>query len=64
MPIILDCINNFCAISGQKISLQKSCIAFSRGVEASVANRISSISRMPVVTKHGRYLGIVQLWDV
>ena len=58
MSIILDCINTFYAISGQKISLQKSFIAFSRGMEASVADRISSIFGLLVVTKLDRYLGI------
>ena len=58
IKIILDCFDSFCTISGQKVSLNKSSIAFSTDVDAEVATRIAYISKIPVVPKLDKYLGI------
>ena len=47
----------FCAASGQKISLIKSSIAFSTGVDEEMAQKISSASRIPMKAQLDKYLG-------
>ena len=42
---------------GQKISLQKPNIAFSKGVDIEVAKEISNMAWIPITSDQGRYLG-------
>ena len=58
IKIIMNCLNNFCAASGQKISLHKSTIAFSSGVDIAVAQKISNISGISIKPHLEKYLGI------
>ena len=58
IKIILDRLDSFCTISSQKVSLNKSSIAFSTDVDAEVAVRIADISKIPAVPKLDEYLGI------
>ena len=58
IKIILDRLDSFCTIASQKVSLNKSSIAFSTDVDAEVAVRIADISKIPVVPKLDKYLGI------
>ena len=58
IDVILNCLDKFCAISGHKVSLNKSSIAFSSSVDPAVASRISDTSEIPIVSKLEKYLGI------
>ena len=55
--IVMECLNLFCAMSGQRISLQKSNIAFSKGVHKEEALEISSVAGIPPTSDLGLYLG-------
>ena len=55
---IMECLEKFYIIYGQKVSLQKPSIAFSRNVKEDVTKRISEISKISVTTKLEKYLGI------
>ena len=54
----MERLEKFCSISGQKVNLQKSSIAFSRNVKEDVAKRISEISKISVTTKLEKYLDV------
>ena len=58
IKIIVNCLNNLCATSGQKISLHKSTIAFSSGVDKVIAQKISNILRISIKPHLEKYLGI------
>ena len=55
MEAIMDCLNSFCISFGQKISPQKYNMAFSAGVDETLALRISALSKIPITTKMGKY---------
>ena len=57
IQIIMECLNLFCSMSGQKVSLKKSSIFFSKGVEKTMVEKISNISKIPITTKRDKYLG-------
>ena len=58
---IMDCLNLFCSASGQKISLQKSNIFFSRGVEERTATNITVFAQINSKTSLDKYLGTPSL---
>ena len=58
MSTVVECLNEFCNISSQQVSLQKSSLYFSRGVDDALAERIALIAQIPITTDLGKYLGI------
>ena len=58
MEVILDCLRCFYSLSGQKISLQKYSITFSKGVDATLTNEIFGIAGIPIASQLGKYLGV------
>ena len=56
--VIKDCLDRFCAASGQKVSLAKSTIYFSPNVPTSVQQDISTNLGMLVTEDLGIYLGM------
>ena len=58
IEIIIHCLNNFCALAGQKINLQKSNIAFSVGVDETMNRKISAYSKIPITSRLDKYLGV------
>lgn len=52
------CLDKFEAISGQRVSLQKSQIHFSRNVKPEVARKISQIAGIEQTDDLGKYLGV------
>ena len=54
----MDCLDRFCSESGQKISLHKSSIAFSRDTKEETAMKISTVAKIPITANLGKYLGI------
>ena len=61
MQVMLNCLNIFCNISGQKVNFSKSSLYVSRNVENSLANQLSSMSGIPLTTDLGMYLGMPSL---
>ena len=57
MSTIEECLNELCLIYGQKVSLQKSNLFFSRGVDKARAEKIASIAQIPITTDLGKYIG-------
>ena len=53
----MECLETFCSMSGQKVSLQKSCICFSKGVSHNEASTIAHIAGVPITCNMGWYLG-------
>ena len=56
--VIMDCMNTFCAASGKKISLLKSSIAFSSGVDEAMTQKISCVSGIPIKSHLEKYLRV------
>nr|KYP65495.1 hypothetical protein KK1_011731 [Cajanus cajan] len=56
--VIQACLDNFCASSGQKVSLEKTKIFFSKNVPHTVRNDISSALSFQRTENLGKYLGI------
>ena len=48
IKVIMNCMNTFCVVSSQKLSLHKSSIAFSFEVDKVAAHKISTISGIPI----------------
>ncbi|XP_031111969.1 uncharacterized protein LOC116015942 [Ipomoea triloba] len=53
-----NCLRAFCAASGQKVSLPKSSVFFSRNTNPDLQQRISETLGMLVVSDMGKYLGV------
>lgn len=55
---IAQCLDRFSKASGQKVSLSKSQIYFSKNVDGEEARKISDIAGIPASTNLGKYLGV------
>lgn len=55
---MLQCIQHFCAASGQKINLQKTKIYFSKGVHFTRQMEMSSRMGVGLTGDLGKYLGV------
>nr|KYP48048.1 LINE-1 reverse transcriptase isogeny [Cajanus cajan] len=58
VEIIKTCLDLFCASSGQKVSLEKTRIYFSKNVNHSIREEISSTFGYQCIDNLGKYLGI------
>ncbi|KAL6140699.1 hypothetical protein ACLB2K_058995 [Fragaria x ananassa] len=56
--IMKCCMDTFCNLSGQSVSLEKSMVYCSPNVSSDLANRISSICGSPITEDLGVYLGM------
>jgi len=59
--VVSDCLQRFCAMSGQKISHEKSWILFSPNVNTLEAEPIKEALGIPFMEDLGKYLGISTL---
>lgn len=59
--IIKECLETFCAASGQRINHAKSKILFSTNPSQSEAETISDIIEIPITEDLGKYLGVPTL---
>ena len=59
--VIQDCLNRFCAASGQKVSIRKSTIYYSHNTAEYIKDEISAILGMDTTTDLGLYLGMPTL---
>ncbi|KAK5813591.1 hypothetical protein PVK06_029042 [Gossypium arboreum] len=57
--ILKEILNDFCELLGHKVNSRKTTIYFSRGVEESLANRLSTLLSFREVDDLGRYLVIL-----
>ena len=55
---IMQCLNLFCSMSGQKVNTQKSVIFFSHAVDSNEADKIFAMSGIPCTINLGKYLGV------
>ena len=55
---VTKCLDNFCAASGQKVSITKTKVFFSKNVSASLAEDISRRSGFQITKDMGKYLGV------
>ena len=56
--LIQDCLDRFCAVSGQTISASKSKIYFSPTIDDSEIDKINTILAMENTDDLGKYLGV------
>ncbi|KAM1032357.1 hypothetical protein ACFX2C_036031 [Malus domestica] len=56
--ILKDCLDNFCAVSGQQVNFDKSCIYCSPNISRSKATEIANICGSPLTSDLGHYLGV------
>ena len=56
--VIKQCLDMFCAASGEKVSTHKSMVFFSKNTQASTAQGFSQELNMPITDDLGRYLGM------
>ncbi|XP_016750146.1 uncharacterized protein [Gossypium hirsutum] len=61
--ILKEILKCFCAFSGHKISVRKSNMYFSKGVDPSLCDQISQLFGFQKVTNLGSYLGVPVLYD-
>jgi len=54
--VIKQCLDMFCAASGEKVSTHKSMVFFSKNTQANTAQEISQELNMPITYDLGRYL--------
>lgn len=59
--VIHDCLNRFCMASGQKVSLPKSRVYFSKNVNSSMQDQICATLGMEATKDLGLYLGMPTL---
>ena len=57
----MDCLDKFCNLSGQKVSLQKSSICVSNNVSKEVADSIARKAGIPLEKDMGHYLGTLSI---
>lgn len=62
VSVIKRCLDQFCGVSGQKVSFEKSRISFSSNVSSVLAEQISSIVGIPTTSDMGVYLGIPTIY--
>lgn len=55
---VMDCLNTFCVSSGQRVSVAKIRISFSKNVPRSLSNAISLESGFSLTHDLGKYLGV------
>ncbi|MCH93152.1 putative ribonuclease H protein, partial [Trifolium medium] len=58
MHCVIDTLNQFCGMSGQEVSRDKTSILFSRNVERSMRSRLLHISSYKETNRFGNYLGV------
>jgi hypothetical protein len=58
MKCVIDTLNQFCNISGQEVSIDKTSILFSKNVERSMRMKLLQISGFEETTYFGKYLGV------
>lgn len=56
--IIMDCLKRFSKVSGLEINLGKSQIFCSSNTHDEVKRKIREITRIPITSRLGRYLGV------
>ncbi|CAL1392202.1 unnamed protein product [Linum trigynum] len=58
IDIIRQCLDDFCASSGQKVNLNKSALFVSPNIARTKAEQLSARANIPLTTDLGRYLGL------
>lgn len=58
MRVMLDCLDNFCSASGQKINYHESLLFCSKSVREDLASQLSNLSNIPLTLNLGKYLGM------
>ncbi|GLT31655.1 hypothetical protein SLA2020_063760 [Shorea laevis] len=58
MRTLMDCLQSFCNISGQKVNASKSKIFFSPNTNRGLIDEITQFSRIEATDDLGRYLGV------
>lgn len=61
MRVMLECLDMFCSVSGQKINYHKSHIFCSKSVGITVANQLSGLSNIPLTQDLGKYLRVLSI---
>lgn len=56
--LMKNCLDEFCHLSGQRVSFEKSVICVSPNVSADLAHSIATISGSPLTDCLGKYLGV------
>ena len=56
IKVMMECLETFCSIFRQKVSLQKSCICFLKGASHNEVSTIAQIGGIPTTSNMGRYL--------
>lgn len=58
MRCVMEVLNNFCEMSGQMVSSEKTSIFFSKNVDTRIRRRLSLMSGFTNTTSMGKYFGI------
>ncbi|KAB2635662.1 ribonuclease H protein [Pyrus ussuriensis x Pyrus communis] len=59
---LVNILERYCDVSGQKVYLHKSSVYFGANVPNVIADELSCILGMPVVDNFGMYLGVPAIW--
>ncbi|WJX47132.1 hypothetical protein P8452_33857 [Trifolium repens] len=58
MRCVTNTLNQFCSMSGQEVSYEKTSILFSRNVERGLKNKLINMSGFKETSDFGKYLGV------
>lgn len=58
---VIECLNNYEAVSGKNVNFDKSSISFSVNVSNDLKNSICEVLGVTYTTDHGKYLGLPYL---
>jgi hypothetical protein len=58
MNCVMSILNEFCYLSGQKVSIEKTSIMFSKNVKREARDRLQQVSGFRVTPSLGKYLGV------
>lgn len=56
--VVLQCLERFCGFSGQKVNVVESNLFVFKNVDENLAQRLSSVSDIPLTEDLGKYLGV------
>lgn len=58
MQCVLQVLDQFCSLSGQQVSIEKSCLYFSKNVTPQVRRDLVQLSGFREASDLGKYLGV------
>jgi hypothetical protein len=62
MKCVLEVLEEFCLLSGQEVSQEKTSLLFSKNVDRGMRSKLIQRSRFSVTNEFGKYMGSAFSW--